>query len=199
MLDNCRFEHSYVPIGKGGNSMSKNASSIKKKISLNKLVILAMLVAIEIILSRFLSIAQWNMKFSFAFIPVVIAGILYGPIAGGLVGGISDFIGAILFPIGPYFPGFTFTAILIGVVYSLFLYKKQTIVRIISSAVIVNVVLSLLVNSAWIALTSGSNYFAMIISRGVQCAIMTVASVAVISLISLQLMPRLKSAISKTM
>lgn len=179
--------------------MSNKVGSSKKKITLSKLVVLGMLIAIEIILSRFLSIAQWNMKFSFAFIPVVIAGILYGPVAGGAVGGISDFIGALLFPIGPYFPGYTFTAVLIGVVYSLFLHKKQSMVRIVSSVVIVNVILSLLVNSAWIALTSGSNYFAIIISRAFQCTIMTVASIAVITLISLELMPRLKSAISKSM
>ncbi len=177
--------------------MSKKAGSVNKRITLNKLVILAMLIAIEIIMSRFLSIAQWNMKFSFAFIPVVMAGILYGPVAGGVVGGVSDFIGALLFPIGPYFPGYTFTAILIGVVYSLFLYKKQTMIRIISSVVIVNGILSLFLNSAWIAFTSGSNYFAIVFSRGLQCIIMTAASIAVISLMSYELMPRLKSAILK--
>ncbi len=52
--------------------------------------------------------------------PVFIAAYLYGPIGGAVVGGIADFIGAILFPIGAYFPGFTLTCVITGAVYGLF-------------------------------------------------------------------------------
>ena len=98
----------------------------KQKFSTRTLTTLAMLIAIEVILSRFLSVNAWNIKIGFGFIPVVIAAVLYGPLAGGIVGALSDFIGALLFPIGTYFPGFTLSSFLMGVVFGLFLYKKQS-------------------------------------------------------------------------
>ena len=62
----------------------------KQKFTTRTLTTLAMLIAIEVILSRFLSINAWNIKIGFGFVPVVIAAILYGPLAGGIVGALSD-------------------------------------------------------------------------------------------------------------
>ena len=92
-----------------------------KKITTKKLVTLALLTALEIVFSRFLSINAWNLKIGFNFLPIALAALLFGPLAGGLVGALGDFIGAILFPIGAYFPGFTFTAFLTGCCFGLFL------------------------------------------------------------------------------
>lgn len=75
-----------------------------KKISTKVLTTLGVLIATEVVLSRFLSINAWNIKIGFNFVPIAIAAILYGPIAAGAVAGIGDFLGAVLFPIGPY-PG----------------------------------------------------------------------------------------------
>ncbi len=158
------------------------------------LVTLALLIAIEIILSRFLSIAQWNIKFSFAFIPVVIAGILFGPIASAAVSGISDFLGAILFPIGAYFPGFTLTSMLTGFVFGFFLYKKQSLGRIIAATMINQVFGSLLLNSYWLSIISGTSFFAQLSARSVQVVAMSIVTIVVVQLISKELMPRLRHA-----
>ena len=96
-----------------------------KKLDLKAMVTCAALIAAAIVLSRFLSINAWNLKIGFTFVPVFIAAYLYGPIGGAVVGGIADFIGAILFPIGAYFPGFTLTCVITGAVYGLLLHKKQ--------------------------------------------------------------------------
>lgn len=85
-----------------------------KKLDLKAMVTCAALIAAAIVLSRFLSINAWNLKIGFTFVPVFIAAYLYGPIGGAVVGGIADFIGAILFPIGAYFPGFTLTCVITG-------------------------------------------------------------------------------------
>ena len=89
------------------------------------MVTCAALIAAAIVLSRFLSINAWNLKIGFTFVPVFLAAYLYGPLGGAIVGGIADFLGATLFPIGAYFPGFTLTCVLTGVVYGLLLQKKQ--------------------------------------------------------------------------
>ena len=102
-----------------------------KKLDLKAMVTCAALIAAAIVLSRFSSINVWNLKIGFTFVPVFIAAYLYGPIGGAVVGGIADFIGAILFPIGAYFPGFTLTCVITGAVYGLLLHKKQTPLRIL--------------------------------------------------------------------
>lgn len=86
----------------------------------------ALLVAMEVVLDRFLSLNNTMLKIGFSFVPVVIAAILYGPIVAALVYGLGDFIGAILFPIGPYFPGFTLSCALMGLVYGLCLYRGSS-------------------------------------------------------------------------
>ena len=77
------------------------------RIPVRTIVYLGVLTALEIVLNRFLSINAWNIKIGFSFVPIVVAAILYGPIAAGIVAALCDFLGAILFPIGAYFPGFT--------------------------------------------------------------------------------------------
>ena len=100
---------------------------MKKKMNVQTLVTLSVLIAIEMILSRFLSISAWNIKIGFSFVPIAIAAIAYGPVEAGIVGGVGDLVGALLFPIGAYFPGFTLTAFLTGAVFGLFLHKRQTL------------------------------------------------------------------------
>ena len=80
-----------------------------------------MLVAVHVLLSRILSVNAWNIKIGLAFLPVYAAAYLYGPWVAALVGGIGDLVGALAFPIGPYFPGFTLSCALTGVIFGLLL------------------------------------------------------------------------------
>ncbi len=133
---------------------------------------LGLLVALEIILSRFLSFNAWNVKIGFNFVPIVVAAMLFGPVSAGIVAALGDFLGAILFPIGAYFPGFTATAFMTGVVFGLFLYKKQTAARTLGSVLINQLVLSLLLNSLWISILYGSPYLPLLATRIIQCAVL---------------------------
>ena len=151
-----------------------------------KLTTLAILVAMHIILSRFLSYSVWNMKIGFDFLPVSVAAVLYGPIGAAVVGGLGDFIGAILFPIGPYFPGYTLSAALSGVVLGLFLHREQRLTRVLGAVAVNQWIISLLLTSFWISFTNLVPYWAMVTSRVPQCAIMTAVQIPV-----LMLLPRL--------
>ena len=155
----------------------------KLKFTTRTLTTLAMLIAIEVILSRFLSINAWNIKIGFGFVPVVIAAILYGPLAGGIVGALSDFIGALLFPIGTYFPGFTLTSFLMGTVFGLFLYKKQGWLKGLAAVGINQFILGLFLNSFWISVLYGSPYVPLLATRVFQSILLTV-----VQLICIQLM-----------
>ena len=142
---------------------------MKKRFSVQRLAILGVLIAMEVILSRFVSISTWNMKIGFAFIPVAAAAILLGPVEAAVCGGLADFLGATLFPIGTYFPGFTATAALTGLVFGLFFHKEQTPQRVIPAV---------LINTYWISLLYGSSFKALFATRIVQSAILTVVQTA---------------------
>ena len=152
---------------------------------------MALMIALEIVLSRFLSISAWNTKIGFAFVPVVIAAILLGPLYAGIVGAAADFLGAILFPIGAYFPGFTLTAFLMGLCYGLFLYGNQSFPRILGAVAVHQLILSLLLNTLWISVLYGSPYGPLLVSRLPQCAILAAVQLAVIPLIA-RLLPRIR-------
>lgn len=143
-----------------------------KKQKISMLVTLGMLVAVEIVLSRFCSISAWNIKIGFSFVPVAVAAVLYGAAPAAAVAALGDFVGAILFPIGPYFPGFTLTAALTGAVFGLFLHKRQTVGRIGGAVAVNQLALSLLLNTLWISMLYGSPYGPLFLTRIVQTAVL---------------------------
>ena len=139
--------------------------------------------ALEVSLSRFLSVNAWNIKIGFGFVPVLIAAILYGPLAGGFVGALSDFIGAVLFPIGTYFPGFTLTSFLTGFVFGLFLYKKQGWLPGLAAVGINQFILGLFLNTFWISVLYGSPYVPLLATRVFQSILLSVVQLICIQLI----------------
>ena len=163
------------------------------RFSIKSLTLASLLIALEVVLSRFLSISAWNTKIGFAFVPVVLAALLLGPLWAGIVGALADFLGALLFPIGAYFPGFTLTAFLMGLCYGLLLYKKQGFGRIVLAVAVHQLVLSLLLNTLWISLLYGSPYAPLLLSRLPQCAILAAVQLALIPVL-VRLLPRLKGA-----
>ena len=143
-----------------------------KKWSTKVLVTLAMMVAIEVILSRFLSINAWNIKIGFSFIPAVVVGILYGPLPAGAMAVVADLIGALMFPSGDFFPGYTLTAFLVACVFGLCLHKKQTAGRILCAVLINQFVMSLFLQSLWISIQYSSPYLPLLATRILQCLVM---------------------------
>ena len=143
-----------------------------KRIDTKMMVVLGLLIAIQIVLSRFLSISAWNVKIGFGFVPIVVAAMLYGPLPAGIAYALSDLLGALLFPVGPFFPGFTLTAFLTGMTYGLFLHKKQSVACIAGAVAVSQLVLSLLINSFWISLLYSTPYLPLLATRILQCAVL---------------------------
>ena len=149
-----------------------------KKNSKNNLFVLtclALLTAMQIILARYFAIpVSESLRFSTSFIPVVIAARRFGIVGGMAVYGIGDFLGAIIFPSGgAFFPGFTVTAIVAGLIYGLFLGKKSGALRIVLSVIFSQFICTLLMNSYWLSMLMGSEFSAIFISRIPQALIMT--------------------------
>ncbi|MBR2779476.1 MAG: folate family ECF transporter S component [Firmicutes bacterium] len=132
----------------------------------------ALLIALDIILTRFLAINTQFLRISLGMIPVAVAGMAFGPLWGGLVGAIGDVLGMLIFPSGAYFPGFTLTAALTGIVYALFVYKKEAkVISIALASVIVCIGLNLLLDTLWLNIMYGSGFLAILPARAVKCII----------------------------
>ncbi len=155
-----------------------------QKLSTKTLATLSMLIALEVVLSRFLSISTWNIKIGFSFVPIVAAAILLGPVYAGTAAALADVIGALLFPIGSYFPGFTLTAFLTGLVFGLFLHKRQSFPRIIGAVAVNQLLFSLLLNTLWISILYGSPYVPLLGTRAFQCALLSAVQLIVIPILA---------------
>lgn len=77
----------------------------KKLFSTQRMVVMAMLTAIQIILARYLAI-QVNevLRISFETVPLALAGMWLGPLGGAVVALVSDVLGTIIYGYGVWFP-----------------------------------------------------------------------------------------------
>ncbi len=101
----------------------------KKKLLTTKMIVtLALLLSMSIVLDRLLGIQLPNLRISFGNLPIILAGLMFGPIAGGIVGLLSDGLGFLIKPAGVYIPFLMLTPIIMGVLPSLIgkLLKKRS-------------------------------------------------------------------------
>ena len=156
-----------------------------KKVNPRTIAQLAILVALEVVLSRFLSINLWSNKIGFAFVPIAVTAMLYGPVTTGVTAAVADLIGALLFPSGAFFPGFTLTAFHNGMVFSLAFHNKQTAPRILLAVVIRELGFSLFLNTLWLSIMYSSPYWPLLTTARLwQCLIMVPVQFTVILVIS---------------
>lgn len=142
-----------------------NPNSVKR-MDLRMLVTMALLIAMNVVLARFLGIQTPLVQVSFSFVPVVLAALLYGPVPAAIVGAMGDFLGAILFPAGAFFPGFTLTAFLAGLVYGIFLYKKPAAVwRAVAAVLLITVFLNMGLNTLWLWITVKDGVWGILMNR----------------------------------
>ncbi len=156
----------------------------KGKNTTRMLVTLALLSAIEVVLARFIvPMPSPTMRFSIEAVPIIVAGFLYGPVAGGLVGVVGDAVGCLFSGYG-YNPIFAVPPLLIGVCAGLMrflLYRKISFWRILASFLPAVVLGSVLWQSYWLAFFYGSHSFVWFLgSRSIQFAITSVVNAAVI-------------------
>jgi ECF transporter S component (folate family) len=128
-----------------------------RKLSTTVIVKAALLAAASIVLTRFFSYmiplgGLPALRIGFGTVPLIIAGMMLGPLAGGIVGVVSDLTGFLINPMGSMFhPGFTVTAALYGVLSGV-LFKKIKIQNMKVNFNYINAVMMVIFASliAWI-------------------------------------------------
>ena len=138
-----------------------------RKMSVKKLTALAMLVALNIIMAEVAKfpLVPKVLELSFGFVPVALAGMLFGPWTAMLVSGVADVIGAILAGV-EFFPGYTLSAVLSGLFYGLTLHKQDVkIWRIALGQLLVSLIVYSGCNTLWAYLMGYGRSMEYIITR----------------------------------
>jgi len=142
-------------------------------IKAKKLALSALFICADVLLTRLLAINTPLMKIGFGFAAVALCALMYGPLWAALTAALGDLVGSLLFPVGAFFPGFTLTAALTGLIFGLCLYRKKPGLKTSFFAAALNCVfVTLLANTAMIAFISGAAFKALLLTRLVQLAVM---------------------------
>lgn len=178
--------------------MSKNLSAAvpaakpARQMTTKTLAYCAMLAAIQVVLARLIvPMPAVDTRFSIEAVPIFLAGTLFGPVAGALVGFASDLVGCLFSGYG-YNPIFALPPLLYGVCGGLFRYylnKKVTFPRVLlaflpavflGSFLWQSCALAYIYNSAGAFLPS---LLAQFVKRGIQFSITIFIDAAVASLL----------------
>ncbi len=118
--------------------------------------ILAMLIALNVIMAELLKfpVIPKVLELSFGFIPIAVAGMLFGPVPAMAVAVVADVIGALIFSAGDFFFGYTLTALLTGLFYGLFLHKqaqtpRKALLAVVLSQFLVSLICYAGLNTLW--------------------------------------------------
>ncbi len=168
-------------------SLKNSFFELKK---LQSMVIIAMLLALRIVLGMFanatLPFFGNAVKISGAFLPIAMAGAMFGPVPAMLVGALGDVLSYIIAPTaGGFFPGFTVSGALTGLIYGFFLYKNQiTMPRVIIAWTVNTLVVETFLAAYWLFLlysaSSGKAYDVWLLSRVISQAVKCVPEIMII-------------------
>lgn len=126
----------------------------------------AMLAAVAIVLGYF-SIELGNfLKIGFSSIPNRLVDYLFGPVVGAYFGGLLDILKYIIKPTGTFFPGFTFDAMLAGLICGSILYRRKlTFWRVALAKFLVLLICNVFFNTLWISILYGKAFMVLLPAR----------------------------------
>jgi len=139
----------------------------------NKIVYLGLLICLEVVFTRFLSIQTPIIRVGFGFLPIAAAGILLGPVWAGIAAAIADILGMMIFPKGAYFPGFTVSAFVGGLIYGVAFYKRHvSLFRSTIAVAAIIVIIDLFMNTYWLTIITGKAAKVILYPRLIKSVIM---------------------------
>lgn len=167
------------------------AAARKKNMTTRTLAVCALLAAISVVLARLIiPMPNESTRFSIESVPMFVAGMLFGPLPGALVGFVADFVGCLFSGYG-YNPLFSLPPILYGLCAGLFqpmLVKKMNPLTITLAYLPSTILGSILYQSWALAFVYGGDAFQIYFltklgERSVQFAITLVLNVTIVYLL----------------
>lgn len=142
------------------------------KLDTLSMVTMGLLMALQLVISRF-SIGNNFIKFSFTFLIVALLAKWFGPWWGMMTAAVVDVVGTLMTG-GPFFLGFTVSAILGSLIYALFLYKQPVSWgRITLASVIIAVVVNAFLNTLWVTIMYRTPFWSLLPLRVIKQLVVT--------------------------
>ena len=139
----------------------------------NTVTVMAMFAAISVVLGYFTLVLGDYLKIGFSTIANQFVYYLFGPVAGAAFGGALDILKYIIRPTGAYFPGFTIGAMVGGVIYGCFLYKRPIrFTRVLAAELTVSVICNMLLGTLWLSMLYGKAFMVLLPMRAFKNLIM---------------------------
>lgn len=133
------------------------------------ITVAAMFGAISVVLGYFTIEIGSFLKIGFSTIANQFVYYLFGPVVGGAFGGALDILKYLIKPTGEFFPGFTFGAMVGGMIYGCFLYKKPiTLSRVLIAQLTVSIVCNMLMGTLWLSMLYGKGFMVLLPMRVVK-------------------------------
>lgn len=151
-----------------------------KKISLRVLVTMALLVAVNLILTRLLVIYLTDFtRLDLGNVPLLLSGFLFGPLAGALTGTAADILGAVISGRG-WYPPLTFGPLLMGLIPGLlrsWFRKSPTLPKMALIVIIANFLAAVIWKTYWLSTLYGISYTVCLLTRLPVIAILCAAEI----------------------
>lgn len=151
-------------------SRLQGSFSQMKKISV--LSCSAMLTGVAVILQLFTIPISDLIQVNFLFVPIAMAGAMFGPVSSGLVAVAADILKFLIRPTGGFFPGFTLTALVTGLVYGISFYRRKPgLLRIVLTQLFLDVFAHIGLNTLWLVIMYNKAAAAILPMRAVKTLI----------------------------
>lgn len=154
---------------------------MKAKLNVRSMVQASFFAALSIILTRLVSIMVTpTLRLGLGELPLIMSGILFGPIIGAATGFVADMIGFMINPQGVFHLGFTISSILWGMIpglISINLMNKKDFIRSISLpkvliiVAISRIIIAVGLNTYWLSQLFGKAYIVLFFERVIFSAI----------------------------
>lgn len=144
----------------------------------------AVLAALNLALNQFTIPVSSYLEIGFDFLASAATGFLCGPWVAALSGVVTDLLGYVLRPNGPYFPGFTLSALLLGMVYGLWYYRRPVrLWRVVCCKLTVTLLFNFLLTPLWLHIMYGQAFVLLSSIRIVKNVIKFPVDVALLMLV----------------
>jgi len=144
-------------------------------LNIYSICMLGVLVAVNVILARYLAIDVGFARFTLGSIAPIMAGLWFGPVAGGLTGGLADLLGCFLQGYAPN-PIILVASVLWGVIPALIVHasdgRRRKAVMICVSVVVCALVCTVCLTTAGLVLILGYSLPAILPTRLLQVTVM---------------------------
>lgn len=154
----------------------------KELSNLRKLIFAALLGSLSVIAGAFYIMVGDNLRVYFTFLITAAGCAVYGPVMGVVAAVVTDTLNFILFPSGPYFPGYVLSEICSALIYALFLYRRKiSLFRLLGAKLMVNYFVNVLLGCVWSEILSGKGYLYYLVKSTIKNTLMLPVEVIALS------------------